>query len=86
MITFRLGLLPLEPIKDELRHNLINQEVGMTEVLVTPKSFLVGRKIRMGNYFYGGFMFFVWAYFWTYINARKNTIERKGHAPVNSEI
>ena len=51
MITFRLGLLPLEPIKNELRHNLINQEVGMTEVLVTPKSFLVGRKIRMGNYF-----------------------------------
>ena len=51
MITFRLGLLPLEPIKDELRHNLINQEVGMTEVLVTPKSFLVGRKIRVGNYF-----------------------------------
>ena len=51
MIKFRLGLLPLEPIKDELRHNLINQEVGMTEVLVTPKSFLVGRKIRLGNYF-----------------------------------
>jgi len=51
MITFRLGLLPLEPIKDELKHNLINQEVGMTEVLVTPKSFLVGRKIRRGNYF-----------------------------------
>jgi di/tricarboxylate transporter len=51
MITFRLGLLPLEPIKDELRHNLINQEVGMTEVLVTPKSFLVGRKIKLGNYF-----------------------------------
>jgi len=51
MITFRLGLLPLEPIKDELRHNLINQEVGMTEVLVTPKSFLVGRKLKMGNYF-----------------------------------
>jgi len=51
MITFRLGLLPLEPIRDELKHNLINQEVGMTEVLVTPKSFLVGRKIRRGNYF-----------------------------------
>ena len=51
MIKFRLGLLPLEPINDELRHNLINQEVGMTEVLVTPKSFLVGRKIRLGNYF-----------------------------------
>jgi len=51
MISFRLGLLPLEPIKDELRHNLINQEVGMTEVIVTPKSFLVGRKFRLGNYF-----------------------------------
>ncbi len=51
MITFRLGLLPLEPITDELRHNLINQEVGMTEILVTPKSFLVGRKIKLGNYF-----------------------------------
>lgn len=51
MITFRLGLLPLEPIRDELRHNLINQEVGMTEVIVTPKSFLVGRDITLGNYF-----------------------------------
>lgn len=51
MIKFRLGLLPLEPIRDELKHNLINQEVGMTEVIVTPKSFLVGRKIRRGNYF-----------------------------------
>ena len=51
MIRFRLGLLPLEPIRDELKNNLINQEVGMTEVIVTPKSFLVGRKIRRGNYF-----------------------------------
>ncbi|NNL15723.1 MAG: SLC13 family permease [Flavobacteriaceae bacterium] len=51
MISFRLGLLPLEPIRDELKHNLINQEVGMTEVLVTPKSILVGRKIKLGTYF-----------------------------------
>lgn len=51
MIKFRLGLLPLEPIADELRNNLINQEVGMAEVLVTPKSTLVGRKIRIGNFF-----------------------------------
>lgn len=51
MITFRLGLLPLEPIADELRNNLINQEVGMSEVIVTPKSVLVGRKIRLGNFF-----------------------------------
>ena len=51
MIKFRLGLLPLEPIEDELRNNLINQEVGMAEVLVTPKSVLVGRKIRLGIFF-----------------------------------
>ena len=51
MIKFRLGLLPLEPIADELKNNLINQEVGMAEVIVTPKSILVGRKIRLGNFF-----------------------------------
>ena len=51
MITFRLGLLPKESVKSELRHNLINQEVGMSEVLVTPKSFLIGRKIKIQEYF-----------------------------------
>ncbi|GAB5563825.1 MAG: SLC13 family permease [Winogradskyella sp.] len=51
MIKYRLGLLPLEPIADELRNNLINQEVGMTEIIVTPKSVLVGRKLRLGNFF-----------------------------------
>jgi di/tricarboxylate transporter len=51
MIKFRLGLLPLEPIADELRNNLINQEVGMTEIIVTPKSTLVGRKLRLGRFF-----------------------------------
>lgn len=51
MIRFRLGLLPQEPVKDEYRHNLINQEVGMTEVIVSPKSRLVGRKIRVVDFF-----------------------------------
>jgi di/tricarboxylate transporter len=51
MITFRLGLLPLEPITDELRNNLINQEVGMTEVIVNPNSILVGRRYKLGEYF-----------------------------------
>lgn len=51
MIKFRLGLLPLEPIADELRNNLINQEVGMTEIIVTPKSVLVDRKVRIGRFF-----------------------------------
>ncbi|MEM1003079.1 MAG: SLC13 family permease, partial [Bacteroidota bacterium] len=44
MIKFGLGLLPLEPMADEVRNNLINQEVGMAEVIVTPKSIIVGRK------------------------------------------
>jgi len=51
MITFRLGLLPVESAKNELRTNLINQEVGMSEVLITPKSFLVGREIKLHDYF-----------------------------------
>lgn len=51
MIKFRLGLLPVEPIQDELRNNLINQEVGMTEVLVTQKSSLVGENIKLNEYF-----------------------------------
>lgn len=51
MIQFRLGLLPQEPVKDEMRHNLINQEVGMTEVIVSPKSHLVGREIKVKDFF-----------------------------------
>ena len=51
MITFRLGLLPLDPIIDELKHNLINQEVGMTEIIVNPNSMLVGRKYKLSDYF-----------------------------------
>jgi di/tricarboxylate transporter len=51
MITFRLGLLAKESAETELRHNLINQEVGMSEVIVTQQSFLVGREIKLHEYF-----------------------------------
>lgn len=51
MIKYRLGLLPNKATPDEMRHNLINQEVGMAEVLVNPKSLLVGRKVKIGNFF-----------------------------------
>lgn len=51
MIKFRLGLLPLNPIKDELKNNLINQEVGMAEAIVTPNSVLIGRTIKLGRFF-----------------------------------
>ena len=51
MIEFRLGLLPKESAKTELRTNLINQEVGMSEVLISLNSQLVGRKIKLKEYF-----------------------------------
>lgn len=51
MITLRLGLLPIESITDELKNDLINQEVGMTEVIVNPNSMLVGRHYKLGEYF-----------------------------------
>jgi di/tricarboxylate transporter len=51
MIMFRLGLLAKESAENELKNNLINQEVGMSEVLVTPNSLLVGREIKLHEYF-----------------------------------
>ncbi|MFD2540730.1 SLC13 family permease [Lacinutrix gracilariae] len=51
MIKLRLGLLPLEPLANELRNNLINREVGMTEILVTPQSSLVGKQIKSIPFF-----------------------------------
>jgi di/tricarboxylate transporter len=52
MIRFRLGLLPLEAeITNEFKNNLINQEVGMTEVIVSPNSSLAGRKYNLREYF-----------------------------------
>ncbi|MFY9244007.1 MAG: SLC13 family permease [Polaribacter sp.] len=51
MIKFRLGLIPKESVEIELRNNLINQEVGMSEIIVTTKSRLVGRKIKLHDYF-----------------------------------
>lgn len=51
MIEFRLGLIPKESAKTELRTNLINQEVGMSEVLISPNSQLVGRRIKLKEYF-----------------------------------
>lgn len=51
MIEFNLGLLTKESAESELRNNLISQEVGMAEVIVSPKSFLVGRKMKLKDYF-----------------------------------
>ena len=50
IIKFHLGVLPLEPEKDELKRELINQEVGMAEMIITPKSVFVGRTVPLGHY------------------------------------
>ena len=50
MQTFHLGLIPLKPEMDNLKKELINQEVGMAEMMITPKSVLVGKTIALGQY------------------------------------
>jgi di/tricarboxylate transporter len=49
--NFSLGIIPIKPENEHLKNELINQEVGMAELLVTPKSILVGRTISLGHYF-----------------------------------
>ncbi|MEM9868403.1 MAG: SLC13 family permease [Bacteroidota bacterium] len=50
MQTFHLGLIPLTPEMNNLKKELINQEVGMAEMMITPKSVLVGKTIALGQY------------------------------------
>lgn len=50
ILEFKLGLIPLIPEENSLKNELINQEVGMAEMIITPKSFFVGRTIPMGKY------------------------------------
>ncbi len=50
ILEFSLGLIPLKPQEEELKNELINQEVGLAEMLVTPKSVLVGTTLSLGQY------------------------------------
>ncbi len=49
-LKFSLGIIPTPAEKDTLKNELINQEVGMAEMLITPKSVFVGRVINLGQY------------------------------------
>ncbi|KPM31279.1 Na+/sulfate transporter [Croceitalea dokdonensis DOKDO 023] len=49
-MKFRLGVIPTPTEKDTLKDELISQEVGMAEMLITPNSALVGKTINLGNY------------------------------------
>ncbi len=48
--TFSLGIIPTPPQTDVLKEEFISQEVGMAEMLITPKSVFVGRIFNLGHY------------------------------------
>ncbi|MBL7472289.1 SLC13 family permease [Robertkochia sp. 1368] len=50
VLDLSLGLIPMEFREDELKKEFVNQEVGMVEVLITPKSYFVGRSFKLGAY------------------------------------
>ncbi|MBT2163534.1 SLC13 family permease [Zobellia barbeyronii] len=50
ILAFKLGLIPKEFKSSEVKRELINQEVGMVEMIVTPTSFFVGKTLPMGKY------------------------------------
>lgn len=50
VIEFKLGVIPLVDKKEDLQEEFINQEVGMAEMIITPKSLFLGNKIPMGLY------------------------------------
>lgn len=49
-LEFSLGIVSTPVEQDSLKNELINQEVGMAEMLITPKSVFVGRTINLGHY------------------------------------
>lgn len=54
IIRFSLGVLPFGPEGEQdfagIKEELINQEVGMVEMLITPRSVLVDRTINLGQF------------------------------------
>lgn len=50
VLKFSLGIVPTTTNEKQLKEELINQEVGLAEVLVTPRSSFVGREIEIGGY------------------------------------
>lgn len=50
ILDFKLGLLPQPYSPEELKKEFISQEVGMAQMLITPQSYFVGRKVSMGAY------------------------------------
>ncbi len=50
VLKFALGVIPNPAEMDDLKNELITQEVGMAEMFIAPNSVLVGRVINLGHY------------------------------------
>ncbi|WP_375323459.1 SLC13 family permease [Flagellimonas sp. GZD32] len=50
VLKFHLGFITWKPENDNLKKELINQEVGMAEMLITPNSVFVGKTIPLGHH------------------------------------
>src|SRR6056297_138281 len=50
ILAFGLAVIPKEFNPSELKKELINQEVGMVEMIITPHHFFVGRTLPLGKY------------------------------------
>lgn len=51
MVAFNLALQPFESIEGVIEDQVVSHEIGMAEIIVVPKSVLVGRSIKLGEYF-----------------------------------
>ncbi len=49
ILDFKLGVLPTPYSPEEFKEEFITQEVGMAQMLITPNSYLVGRRLAMGS-------------------------------------
>ncbi|WP_282043623.1 SLC13 family permease [Winogradskyella flava] len=50
ILKFSLGIIPFRNVQGDLKEELLNQEVGMAEMIITPKSLFLGNEIPMGFY------------------------------------
>ncbi len=50
MTDFNLGVLPIRDDDEELSHALLSSEVGLAEVLLTPRSIYIGRTVVQSHF------------------------------------
>ena len=50
MLKYKLGVIPFEYTSANLKEELINQEVGLSQMIITPNSAFVGKTIPLGMF------------------------------------